>query len=139
MKAAAAAVLVAAFVVVDTGAGQQAARPFEATAVPHRIETHLPPAGRVGDRDLVQWTIRDRYGRAFGSATLHCDWYHSRERMCTGVFRLARGTFAVAGTSLNRQFGELLVLSGTGDYTTPRAPLSFNATSRGKLTLRGAF
>jgi len=135
------AAILALAIAVDTAAAPQAqaVKQFEATAVPHRIVTHLPPAGRVGNRDLLHWVIRDRFGHAFGTATLDCNWYRPSQRTCVGVFNLARGTFAVAGNSKNRAFGEFLVLAGTGDYASPRGPLRFNATSKGKLTLRGTF
>lgn len=132
-------VLVVVALFADRGSGQQTVRPFEATAVPRRIETQLPPPGRAGNRDLLQWTIRDRHGRAFGVANLDCDWYHDGHRVCVGMFRLARGTFAVMGSGHGRDFGELVVLGGTGDYATPQAPLTYNATRAGKLILKGAF
>lgn len=118
---------------------QVAARPFEATAVPYRIETHLPPRGRAGDRDLLRWVIRDRHGRSFGIGTLRCDWFRGGYRLCGGTFQLARGTFVVQGSSRGRSFGEFIVVAGTGDYAAPRGPLRFNATAAGKLTLRGSF
>jgi hypothetical protein len=141
MKLFVAILLLALTVGVDAAAAPQvqAIRPFEATAVPHRRVAELPPAGRVGNRDLLHWVVRDRFGHAFGIATLDCNWYRSHERMCVGVFRLARGTFVVAGSGQNRAFGEFLVLTGTGDYSSPKGPLRFSATRRGKLTLRGSF
>jgi len=129
---------VAALVVPGTSAAPTtAARTFEAVAVPRRIETHLPPPGRTGDRDLLRWTIRDRHGRDFGVAVLDCNW--TRGRQCVGVFQLARGTFAVSGAGQTRAFGEFLVVGGTGDYTTAGGVLRFNATRTGKLELTGSF
>lgn len=131
--------VLAALVASDTLAAPEAVtvKRFEAVAVPHRIETHLPPPGRIGNRDLLTWTIRDRHGRTFGVASLDCNWQGRRQ--CVGMFRLARGTFAVSGAGQTRAFGEFIVLAGTGDYSTPRGPLTFNATRNGKLILQGAF
>lgn len=136
-----AAVLVGLLSVSGTTAApvSRAVRPFEATAVPHRIEAQLPPAGRNGNRDLLHWVIRDRHGHAFGTAVLDCHWYRDGYRLCDGMFQLARGSFAVIGASRGRDFGELLVLAGTGDYVGTRGSLTYNATRTGKLTLRGAF
>lgn len=112
--------------------------PFRAYAVPSRIETSLPPRGRNGDREMLRWTIRDQDGHAFAVAILNCNW-HRRERLCFGVIRLALGHMIVAGSSPSREFGELTILHGTGAYATPRSPLRYNATRRGRLTLRGEF
>ena len=131
-------VVLAALAVSDTTAAPRAQlRAFEAYAVPRRIETHLLPPGRSGDRDLLRWIIRDRHGRTFGVAVMDCNWTIARQ--CVGVFRLARGTFAVSGAGQTRAFGEFLIVGGTGDYTTSGGVLRYNATSRGKLVLTGAF
>lgn len=133
------AMMAVALLAADTAAAPQAPplRSFEATATPRRIETYLPPAGRAGNRDLLLWTIHDRHGRAFGAASLDCNWTRSLGRQCVGVFRLARGSFAVSGSGQTRSFGEFLITGGTGDYETSHGSLTFNATSRGKLVLHG--
>ena len=135
------AILLALSAAVNTEAAPKSSsvKIFEAVAVPHRNETHLPPRGRNGDRDLLHWIIHDRHGNPFGIATLDCNWYRDHERMCMGVFRLARGSFVVAGNGQNRSFAEFMVVSGTGDYATPRGELHVNATARGKLIIRGLF
>lgn len=133
------AVVAVALSVSNSGAAPQVSKTFEATAVPHRIETHFAPAGRAGNRDLLHWVINDRYGHSFGTATIRCDWYRTHERMCVGVFRLARGTFAVIGNNQNRSFGEFQVFAGTGDYLASHGSLQFNALARSKIALRGAF
>jgi len=130
------AAFLAALVVSDTPAAPKT-RIFTATAVPHRLETHLPPPGRNGDRDLLSWVIRDRHGRDFGIASLDCNWTLDG-RQCVGVFRLARGSFAVSGAGQTRSFGEFLIVGGTGDYETSLGHLTFNATERGKLVITGA-
>lgn len=137
---AAVAFLVTLVVAVDTAAApQKKDQNFEAIAIPHRIEFHAPPPGRIGNRDLLHWVIHDRYGRAFGVATLDCSWYRGHERMCVGVFRLARGSFAVSGNGQSRTVGEFIVTSGTGAYTFAHGTLQYNATRRGRLVLHGAF
>lgn len=129
------AVFIAALVATDIPAAPTV-RSFSATAVPHRVETDLPPPGRRGNRDLLSWTIRDRHGYAFGVASLDCNWTRTG-RQCVGVFRLARGSFAVSGAGQTRVFGEFVVTGGTGDYETSHGSLTFNATARGKLVLSG--
>lgn len=130
------AAFLAALVVTDTPAAPKA-RTFTATAVPHRLETELPPSGRQGNRDLLSWVIRDRRGRDFGVASLDCNWAPDG-RQCVGVFRLARGSFAVSGAGQTRSFGEFLIVGGTGDYETSLGRLTFNATERGKLVITGS-
>lgn len=130
------AVLVAAALVASDTPAAPPMRAFSAVATPHRTESHLPPPGRRGNRDLLSWTIRDRHGNAFGVASLDCNWTRVG-RQCVGVFRLARGSFAVSGAGQTRVFGEFVITGGTGDYDTSHGSLTFNATSRGKLVLSG--
>lgn len=130
-------VLLGALAAPHAGATQKL-RTFEAVGVPHRIETQLPPAGRIGNRDLLSWRIRDRHGRDFGVASLDCNW-NRRGRQCVGVFRLARGSMAVSGAGQTRVFGEFVIVGGTGDYAGAHGSLNYNATSSRRLTITGAF
>ena len=108
---------------------------IEIVAVVERSEYARSPVGRIGNLELLHWSLRDRYGRTIGAAMFDCRWHQDYHRLCWGEVRMVGGTISVSGGSQTRSLGTWAVVGGTGIYRGAHGELNFRATSFRKLTI----